>query len=175
MAASANDNGRVDEPVKGSDVGGVVTTVAGGIVAKLVVEPCGTTGIEVVVPASEVDVELIVSDVVVGAGMLVDVVGTVVDSATVVEVVGIVDVVVLVEVVSGVQSETSCVSCADPCGCPKNVQFVLASIVWAPAATVIMMMSTAVGPVNWKSRWGPCTPSIKIDSCAVTDVCGNSA
>jgi hypothetical protein len=152
--------------------------------ANVVVEPGGTTGTDVVVagrvvvepsgPTVEVVVPEIIELVVVFAGAVV-----VVEGGTVVEVVVdvlgavVVDVVDVVVVVAGVQSLSCCVRDPEPCGSPKNVQFVVAVTVCVPELSVMLMMSIAAGPVNWKSRCGPCEPSMTIDSCAVTAVSGN--
>ncbi len=78
--------------------------------------------------------------------VVVDVLGAVVvDVGSVVVDVVVVDVVV---VVAGVQSLSCCVKYPEPCGSPKNVQFVLAVTVCVPELSVMLMMSIAAGPVN---------------------------
>jgi hypothetical protein len=149
--ASAMESGRVDEPVNGIvPVGGaaIVVVVPFGVVEVVVerivvVEPFGVTGTDVVVVGTDAVVVVVFSgtEVVV----VVVVVGTEVVSAMVVEVRGIEALVVD----DCAQSDSCCVWSAEPCGWPKNDQFVVASTVWAPGASKsIVITSVAVGPVK---------------------------
>jgi hypothetical protein len=151
---SASESGRVDEPVNGTvSVGGgaTVVVVPVGVVEVVVerivvVEPFGPTGTEVVVVETDVVVVVVIAgnEVVVAAGRLVVVDGTEVVSAIVVEVRGAETL-----VVDGAQLDSCWVRSADPCGCSKNDQFVVASTVCVPGArSAIATVSVEVGPVN---------------------------
>jgi len=181
--ASASESGRVDEPVNGSVrvVGCAIVVVdacgeTGTVVVDawiVVVDPCGPTGI-VDVSADTVVLVVLLGRVVVEAGKVVVARGT--DVVVLVACVVVVSWAMLVELDGTLQLSSSWVSSAEPCGCPENVQFVVALTVWVAGPwRSIVIVSVAVGPVKLKSRSGPCWPSITTDSWATTSVSGKLA